>query len=382
MASMKKESLEERLERIRKKNEEIEKKHQETERDKLLAKVQGALVDCKASDDDWPKGHKYDKLDFTYDVPADKLEAEKAAKLELQQRREQSKQPTNSRGSRFTDIPQDPKSFLADEERGDKPKPQQPSQEKPPKQERKQNGEKRGSFEKKPQTPPHPSSHQATGNYQQTSPLQQQQQPQQGGRQIVGRHKKSPKSPQMHEMSDVPLSPSQQFAPDVFAQDFSNLTVSVSKDGDYKSVRLSQTPMIGSGRVGPRQITKTQFQGIEPEMEHFGGRAANPEIHRGGNQHNKPSSGGDRRPFNKEKRNGNNNNFNRHQPQKSSPQSNNSQNNHHPQVAAPNAAAPQSTVKQFSVQDRLKRAQASVGNNNSKNVILNIVATNDDVERN
>lgn len=77
MASMKKESLEERLERIRKKNEEIEKKHQETERDRLLAKVQGALVDCKASDDDWPKGHKYDKLDFTYDVPADKLEAEK-----------------------------------------------------------------------------------------------------------------------------------------------------------------------------------------------------------------------------------------------------------------------------------------------------------------
>lgn len=100
MASLKKESLDERLERIRKKNEvtsnrilktqvkififfifmffqELEKKHQETERDKLLAKVQGALVDCKASDDDWPKEHKFDKLDFTYDVPADKLEAEK-----------------------------------------------------------------------------------------------------------------------------------------------------------------------------------------------------------------------------------------------------------------------------------------------------------------
>lgn len=77
MTSVKKESLDERLERIRKKNEEIEKKHQEAERDRLLAKVQGALVETKSCADDWPKEHKYDKLDFTYDVPADKLEAEK-----------------------------------------------------------------------------------------------------------------------------------------------------------------------------------------------------------------------------------------------------------------------------------------------------------------
>lgn len=44
--------------------------------------MQGALVDCKATDVDWPKEHKYDRLDFTYDVPADKLEAEKGKYFE------------------------------------------------------------------------------------------------------------------------------------------------------------------------------------------------------------------------------------------------------------------------------------------------------------
>lgn len=73
----KKESLEERLERIRKKNEEIEKKHQEAERDRMIAKMQNACVEIKPSADDWPREHKYDKLDITYDVTEFQLEAEK-----------------------------------------------------------------------------------------------------------------------------------------------------------------------------------------------------------------------------------------------------------------------------------------------------------------
>lgn len=74
---VKKESLEERLERIRKKNEEIEKKHEEAELDRMIAKMQNACVEIRPSADDWPREHKYDKLDITYDVPESQLEAEK-----------------------------------------------------------------------------------------------------------------------------------------------------------------------------------------------------------------------------------------------------------------------------------------------------------------
>lgn len=80
-SSIKKESLEERLERIRKKNEEIEKKHQIAETDRLVAKMQNALVEIKPTSDDWPKEHKFDKLDITYDVPESTLEAEKGELL-------------------------------------------------------------------------------------------------------------------------------------------------------------------------------------------------------------------------------------------------------------------------------------------------------------
>lgn len=251
---------------------------------------------------------------------------------------------------------------MADEERDDKPL------EKLKPERKQQNGEKR---EKKPQ-----------------QSASQQHSPPQGGRQIIGRHKKSPKS-QTHDMSPTEInSPHQQQQqqqqhPDtnVFNSDFTNLTVSVSKDGDYKSVRLSQTPMIGSGRVGPRQITKTQFQGMEqqPEMEQQPKSGFN-ETHRQGGQGNKT----DKRPFNKDqqKRNGtsNNNNF-RQQPNKSSPQ-----NNTQAAMVQLQQQQQQPSVKQFSVQDRLKRAQAcnpsvvvngNNNNSNNKNLILNIIAANE-----
>lgn len=66
------ESLEARIERIRERDEEIEKKHREAEADRLAALQANAMVRTTApKDEDWPKAHKYDKLDFTYDVKVD-----------------------------------------------------------------------------------------------------------------------------------------------------------------------------------------------------------------------------------------------------------------------------------------------------------------------
>lgn len=64
------ENLDERIERIRKRNEELEKKHREAEEDRLMALKDNAMVRTKQPvDNDWPKGHRYDTLDFTYDQP-------------------------------------------------------------------------------------------------------------------------------------------------------------------------------------------------------------------------------------------------------------------------------------------------------------------------
>lgn len=69
------ESLEARIERIRERDEEIEKRHREAEADRLAALQANAMVKTTApKDEDWPKAHKYDKLDFTYDVKADDVD--------------------------------------------------------------------------------------------------------------------------------------------------------------------------------------------------------------------------------------------------------------------------------------------------------------------
>lgn len=68
MANLQAENLEERMERIRKRNEELEKKYREAEEDRLMALKDNAMVEIKPpKDEDWPREHKYDKLDFTYD---------------------------------------------------------------------------------------------------------------------------------------------------------------------------------------------------------------------------------------------------------------------------------------------------------------------------
>jgi hypothetical protein len=69
--------LEARMEKIRIKNEEIEKKHKEAQIDLNLAKENKAyVVSTKGDSENWPKEHKYDKLEFDYDVAAeDKLQS-------------------------------------------------------------------------------------------------------------------------------------------------------------------------------------------------------------------------------------------------------------------------------------------------------------------
>lgn len=68
MSTTAQENLDERIERIKKRNEELEKKHREAEEDRLMALKDNAMVKTKMpSDNDWPKGHRYDTLDFTYD---------------------------------------------------------------------------------------------------------------------------------------------------------------------------------------------------------------------------------------------------------------------------------------------------------------------------
>lgn len=68
MSNVQGENLDERIERIRKRNEELEKRYKEAEEDRLMALKDNAMVAIKPpKDEDWPREHKYDKLEFTYD---------------------------------------------------------------------------------------------------------------------------------------------------------------------------------------------------------------------------------------------------------------------------------------------------------------------------
>lgn len=111
------ENLEQRIERIRKRDEEIEKKHREAEADRLAALQANAMVKMTApADDDWPKAHKYDKLDFTYDVKCEQTDVdEKKSTDETRLQRPFKKFPEGQ------GPPSDPKfNFLADAERDGK----------------------------------------------------------------------------------------------------------------------------------------------------------------------------------------------------------------------------------------------------------------------
>lgn len=112
------ENLEERIERIRKRDEEIEKRHREAEADRLAALQANAMVKTTApADDDWPKAHKYDTLDFTYDVKCEQTDADDKKPTEETTRLQRPfKKFPEGQGP-----PSDPKfNFLADEERDGK----------------------------------------------------------------------------------------------------------------------------------------------------------------------------------------------------------------------------------------------------------------------
>lgn len=112
------ENLEQRIERIRKRDEEIEKKHREAEADRLAALQANAMVKTTApvDDDDWPKAHKYDKLDFTYDVKCDQTDVDEKKPMDEPRLQRPFKKFPEGQGP-----PSDPKfNFLADAERDGK----------------------------------------------------------------------------------------------------------------------------------------------------------------------------------------------------------------------------------------------------------------------
>lgn len=112
------ENLEQRIERIRKRDEEIEKRHREAEADRLAALQANAMVKttAPADDDDWPKAHKYDKLDFTYDVKCDQIDGDEKKSADETRLQRPFRQFPEGEGP-----PSDPKfNFLADAERDGK----------------------------------------------------------------------------------------------------------------------------------------------------------------------------------------------------------------------------------------------------------------------
>lgn len=111
------EDLEQRIERIRKRDEEIEKRHREAEADRLAALQANAMVKTTApSDEDWPKAHKYDKLDFTYDVKSEDIESDEKKPIDETRLQRPFKKFAAGEGP-----PADPTyNFLADAERDGK----------------------------------------------------------------------------------------------------------------------------------------------------------------------------------------------------------------------------------------------------------------------
>lgn len=121
--SVAQENLEERIERIRKRDEEIEKRHREAEADRLMALKDNAMVKTKPpTNDDWPLGHKYDTLDFTYDQKETTTLATSDERIAGQKREKTNySKPAGRDYKKFADgegPPPDPSyNFLADAER-------------------------------------------------------------------------------------------------------------------------------------------------------------------------------------------------------------------------------------------------------------------------
>uniref|UniRef100_A0A182QEG1 Uncharacterized protein n=1 Tax=Anopheles farauti TaxID=69004 RepID=A0A182QEG1_9DIPT len=306
------EDLEARIARIKKRNEEIEQKYREAEEDRLRAMKENAMVEIKPpKDDDWPREHKYDKIDFNYELDENTLaqleERKKEKNAFIQKIAKEYKGFAEGEGP-----PPDPAySFLADVERdGEKTAGQAgngadnggttPGQNgrSPPgggkgagdhfdrRHPNNRSGHRQGGGAPRDAAGPggrpkgggkhhHGGHHGHSGAGVQRSfstnehdgwrSASGEQHRRGNGRGGVPtnvtqdghwrrgeQHGEQGLSQESHSKDDSVLNASAKLEP--------NLTVSVSRDGEFKSVKVTSPPIIGSGRVGPRQPAKPQFQ--------------------------------------------------------------------------------------------------------------------------
>ncbi|XP_055594078.1 uncharacterized protein LOC129745184 [Uranotaenia lowii] len=276
------EDLEARIARIKKRNEEIEKKHREAEADRLMAMKENAMVEMKPpKDEDWPREHKYDKIDFTYDLDEEALAELEAKKKEknafIQKIAKDYKVFAEGEGP-----PPDPAySFLADVERDGEKAPLPGSNNI---QGRMNN--KGGNFDRKNPnnrsgrlgSGPGPGGIRGGGSGAGRGGLRGgfggNLQRSQSTNEHDGRRPDHTRHGGHKNGAPGPLNDSKWRREGAGSKDdgcinnFSNggykgepnLTVSVSQDGEFKSVKVTSPPIIGSGRVGPRQPAKPQFQ--------------------------------------------------------------------------------------------------------------------------
>ncbi|XP_058120070.1 uncharacterized protein DDB_G0283357-like isoform X2 [Anopheles coustani] len=273
------EDLEARIARIKKRNEEIEQKYREAEEDRLRAMKENAMVEIKPpKDDDWPREHKYDKIDFNYDLDPETLaqleEKKKEKDAFIQKIAKDYKVFAEGEGP-----PPDPAySFLADVERdGEKaaaaaaanngnngingnnstqlasPNGRSPTASKGGDNFDRRNPNNRSGHRQGPRDP---------GG------------PQQGGRPRVGSGKSS--HHHGHHSHHHHGGPNIQRSFSTNEHDGWR-----SASGEQQRRNVTTPPIIGSGRVGPRQAAKPQFQ------FHTG-----PGEHNHHNQHNHHSGGG------------------------------------------------------------------------------------------
>uniref|UniRef100_A0A182MHD8 Uncharacterized protein n=1 Tax=Anopheles culicifacies TaxID=139723 RepID=A0A182MHD8_9DIPT len=381
------EDLEARIARIKKRNEEIEKKYREAEEDRLRAMKENAMVEIKPpKDDDWPREHKYDKIDFNYELDESTLaqleERKKEKNAFIQKIAKEYKGFADGEGP-----PPDPAySFLADVERdgektgqsGDGASPNNnaaimtPNGRSPP-------GKGADHFDRR--NPNNRSGHRPGGAPREATGHSGQSGRTRGGKQQHGHHGhhqhhgggtnvqrsfstnehdgwRSASGEQQrrnargtthvtHEGSGHWRRGEQHDAPESRSKDDSglhtsaklepNLTVSISRDGEFKSVKVTSPPIIGSGRVGPRQAAKPQFQFHTSPGDH---------NHQPHGQHHLPltASAGRKEPHSGE-------HFNRNTASRKSDRGGESAK----KSGTPNGKGNGSQPKSSSVQDRLNR---------------------------
>uniref|UniRef100_A0A1Q3FXB2 Putative eukaryotic translation initiation factor 3 subunit a n=1 Tax=Culex tarsalis TaxID=7177 RepID=A0A1Q3FXB2_CULTA len=298
------EDLEARIARIKKRNEEIEKKHREAEADRLMAMKENAMVEIKPpKDEDWPREHKYDKIDFTYDLDADALaeleEKKKEKNAFIQKIAKDYKVFAEGEGP-----PPDPAySFLADVERdGEKAQPGMPGSAAlfgmPGGNGAIRGGGGKGQFDRKAPMnrsgrlggnngvgvngtgsgrgrgkPGGGGGYNGGGGLQRSlstnehdggrrgGPPGEHIRHSRGGPGEGGKWRRDWEHDRSKDDGCINSHSSNGLLKGVDPQQQQQgLTVSVSQDGEFKSVKVTAPPVWGSGRVGPRQPAKPQFQ--------------------------------------------------------------------------------------------------------------------------